>query len=142
MSVNNDGAAMYRSRTITISIRRPQREVYDFLAEPLNLPTWGSTIGASIEHVSGNDWASESENGKLIYRYHPRNEYGILDHAVFREGEEPFTVPMRIAANGDDGAEVIYTLYQRPSMTEAEFDSEAEWVQADLLTLKSLLETR
>ena len=133
---------MYRSRTITVSIRRPHREVYEFLVEPLNLPTWGSNLGSTIEHVSNNDWASEGEHGRLIFRYHPRNEYGVLDHAVFGEGETPFMVPMRVVANGEDGAEVIYTLYQRPSMTEAEFDSEAEWVQADLLTLKSLLETR
>jgi hypothetical protein len=124
-----------------VSIRCPHRQVYDFLAEPLNLPTWGSNMGATIEHVSGNDWASEGEHGRTIYRYHPRNEFGILDHAVFREGEQPFTVPMRIVANGD-GAEVIYTLYQRPGMTDEEFLSEREWVEADLMTLKALLESR
>lgn len=133
---------MYRSRTITISIQRPWRDVYDFLAEPLNLPTWGSSTGSTIEHVSGTDWASESESGRLIFRYFPRNEFGILDHATFREGETPFTIPMRIVANGEDGAEVLYTLYQRTGMTDATFDSETEWVQADFLTLKSLLESR
>jgi hypothetical protein len=133
---------MYRSQTIAVSIRYPCRQVYDFLAEPLNLPTWGSNMGATIEHVSGNDWASEGEHGRVIYRYHPRNDFGILDHAVFREGEEPFTIPMRIVANGEDGAEVIYTLYQRPGMTDAEFESETEWVLADLMTLKALLEAR
>lgn len=133
---------MFRSHTISISIRRPWREVYDFLAEPLNLPTWGSNVGTTIEHVSGNDWASTGEMGRVIYRYHPRNEFGILDHAVFREGETPYTVPMRIVENGADGAEVIYTLQQRPGMSDEKFASEVEWVEADLLTLKSLLESR
>jgi hypothetical protein len=135
-------SAVYRSTTITVSIRCPWRQVYDFLAEPLNLPTWGSNMGATIEHVRGNDWASESENGRLIYRYHPRNEYGVLDHAVFQEGQTPFTTPMRIVANGEDGAEVMYTLFQRPGMSEEAFASEQEWVQADFLTLKTLLESR
>jgi hypothetical protein len=133
---------MYRSQTIAVSIRSPARQVYEFLAEPLNLPTWGSTLGSTIEHVSGNDWVSEGENGRFIYRYHPRNDFGILDHAVFREGEQPFTVPMRIVANGEDGAEVLYTLYQRPGMTDEQFKSEAEWILADLMTLKVLLESR
>ena len=133
---------MYRSRTITTSIRYPHREVYEFLAEPLNLPTWASNIGPTIEHVSGTDWASDTESGRVIFRYHPRNPYGILDYAAFQEGEEPFTVPMRIVANGEDGAEVLYTLYQRPGVTDAQFESEAAWIEADLLTLKTLLEAR
>lgn len=132
---------MYRSTTITISINCPWKQVYDFLAEPLNLPTWGSNMGNKIEHVSGSDWASEDENGRTIYRYQPRNEFGVLDHAVFKEGETPFTTPMRIVANGE-GAEVLYTLFQRPGMSEEAFTSEIEWVQADFLTLKSLLESR
>ena len=132
---------MYRSQTITVSIQCPHRQVYEFLVEPLNLPTWASTVGSTIEHLSGNDWASDTETGRLIYRYHPRNEYGILDHAVFRPGETPFTVPMRIVANGD-GAEVIYTHFQRPGTSDEAFASEAEWVQADFLTLKTLLESR
>jgi hypothetical protein len=131
---------VYRSRTITITIRCPQQIVYDFLAEPLNLPTWGSNMGNTIEHVSATDWASTGEHGRIIYRYHPRNEFGILDHALFREGEAPFTVPMRVVANDVDGAEVLYTLYQRPGMSSDEFLSEGEWVAADLLTLKALLE--
>jgi len=136
------GGHVYRSRTITTSIRRPHREVYEFLAEPLNLPTWAQGLGNTIEHVSGTDWASEGENGRIIFRYHPRNDFGVLDHAVFRESETPFTVPMRVVANGADGAEVIYTLYQRPGMTDAQFESETEWVRADFLTLKTLLESR
>jgi hypothetical protein len=132
---------VYRSRTITTSIRYPHRQVYEFLVEPLNLPTWASNIGPTIEHMSGTDWSTDGENGRLILRYQPRNEYGILDYAAFREGEEPFMIPMRIVANGD-GAEVIYTLYQRPGVTDAAFESEAAWVEADLLTLKTLLEAR
>lgn len=133
---------MFRSRTISTSIRCPHQKVYEFLIEPLNLPTWASGVGPRIAHLQDNDWVGEDEQGnRTIYRYHPRNEYCVMDHAVFREGETPHTVPMRIVANGEDGAEVIYTLYQRPGMNDEAFDSEAEWVQADFLTLKALLET-
>jgi hypothetical protein len=99
-------------------------------------------MGAKIEHVTGNDWVSSDDEGEVTYRYHPRNEYGILDHAVFRQGQAPFTTPMRIVANGEDGAEVLYTLFQQPGMSDATFHSEIEWVQADFLALKSLLESR
>jgi hypothetical protein len=132
---------MFRSETISISINCPWREAYEFLLEPLNLPTWSSTLGPSMVHVSGSDWASETPTGKLIFRFPPRNEFGVLDHAVFFEGEEPMTYPMRVFANGD-GADLIYTLFQRAGMDDDVFRSEAEWIRADFLALKSLLESR
>jgi hypothetical protein len=132
---------MFRSETISISIDCPHQDVYEFLLEPLNLPTWASNMGPSIEHVSGLDWASDTPAGRLLLRYPPRNPYGVLDHSVFREGKIPRISPMRVFAN-DDGAEVTYTLFQRTGMSDELFRSEVEWMRADLLSLKSLLESR
>ena len=132
---------MYRSRTFSISIRCPWDQVYEFLVEPLNLPTW-TQLGTRIEHVAGPDWKVETEDGPLFVRYHPRNKDGILDHAIFREGEEPLTQHMRIVPNGTDGSELVYTIYQRPGMADEVFDSEISWAESDLLALKSLLEAR
>lgn len=132
---------MMKSETITVRIDRPAAEVYEFLREPRNLPSWTSMPGPSFEHLSGNDWATEAATGRIIYRYADRNPYFVLDHAVFAEGTEPFTTPMRIVSIGE-GSEVLYTLIQRPGMTDAELASEREWVKADFLTLKTLMEAR
>ena len=48
---------------------------------------------------------------------------------------------MRVFANGE-GCELTYTMYQRAGTSDASFASEIEWVRADFLALKSLLETR
>lgn len=132
---------MFRSETISISIDCPHREVYEFLLEPLNLPTWASNLGHSIEHVSGNDWATDTPEGRLFVRYPERNSYGVLDHAIFVDGKNPVISPMRVFANGG-GAEITYTQFQRPNMSDEKFHSEVEWMRAEFLTLKSLLETR
>jgi hypothetical protein len=47
--------------------------------------------------------------------------------------------PMRAVANGS-GSEVVFTLYRRPEMSEAEFARDADWVASDLARLKALLE--
>lgn len=133
---------MYNSRTISVSILCPVKQVYEFLAEPLNLPTWAASFTGKIEHLSGNDWLADIEGNPVIVRYHPRNEFGILDHAVFPEGTTPLTTPMRIVANGDDGTELLYTHYQRPGVSDEVYVSESEWVLADLMALKSLLEAQ
>ncbi|WP_437191328.1 hypothetical protein [Planctomicrobium sp. SH527] len=47
--------------------------------------------------------------------------------------------PMRVVANGE-GCEVMFTLFQLPSMSDEQFTNDASMVEADLLTLKSVLE--
>ncbi len=132
---------MFRSLTITVSIARPFEEVYEFLAEPLNLPTWTVAI-ERIEHRRDSDWTATTPEGEVIIRYPARNKYGVLDYSVRRPGESAaYVIPLRVFAN-DDGAELTFTHYQRPGMSEELFNSEAEWIRSDLLTLKTLLETR
>ena len=122
-----------------MSIRRPWREVYEFLAEPLNLPTWAAGL-QGIVHVRDNDWRSDTEDGPIMFRFTPRNEYGVLDFGVARKGVAPVIMPVRVSANGADGAELTYAVFQRPGTSDESFRSEAAWIEADLLALKSLLE--
>lgn len=132
---------MFRSETVSIAIDCPWQDVYEFLAEPLNLPTWSSDLGTSIRHIGGTDWVSDTPEGPVTIRFSPRNPHGVLDHAIFREGEPALTTPTRVFAN-DGGAEITYTMFQRPGISDAQFASELEWIRSDLLALKSLLESR
>ena len=132
---------MFKSRTISIPIYRPYDEVYDFLAEPLNFPSWASNLGSDFIQTGANEWATTTRNGRVILRFSPRNTFGILDHQVFLEGKTAHTTPMRLIEN-DEGCEVIYTQFQRPGMSEDAFASEIEWVTSDFEALRSLLESR
>lgn len=130
---------MFRSLTITISINRPPADVYEYLVEPLNLPTWTTGIDRMV-HREGEDWVATTSVGELIFRYTPRNSYGVLDYSIRAVDEEGVhVVPVRVFANGE-GAEITLTHYQRSGMSDAEFDSEAEWIRTDFETLKALLE--
>lgn len=131
---------MFKSRTISIPIYRPYDEVYEFLVEPRNFPSWASNLGSDFTRITDYEWATSTRNGRVVLRFAPRNEHGILDHAVFLEGKTPVVTPMRLIEN-DEGCEIIYTQFQRPGMTEAAFESEIEWVMSDFTALRSLLES-
>ena len=131
---------MYKSRTLSFPVARPYSEVYEFLAEPRNFPSWASNLGADFKHVDGTEWATTTRTGKVRLRFASHNAFGILDHAVYAEGTTPVTTPMRVIQNGD-GAEILFTLLQRPGMSDEAFESEAEWVTSDFEALRSLLET-
>jgi hypothetical protein len=75
----------------------------------------------------------------MRFRFVPPNELGVLDHHVeLPDGQEVLN-PMRVVPNGA-GSEVIFTLFQRPGMSDEEFARDARTVETDLRKLKSVLE--
>lgn len=125
-------------RILTIAIERDARDVYAFASQPGNLPRWAAGLGSGVTRA-GEDWHVETPQGRLRLRFAPPNDYGVLDHTVtLPEGTE-VDVPVRVVPNAS-GAEVMFTLFRQPGMSDADFERDAEAVKADLATLKRLLE--
>lgn len=129
---------IYPSRTISVSIDRDYREVYDFASIPENFPRWAAGLGRRFER-SGGEWTAEDPQGRSIrIRFSRPNEFHVLDHTVFGEAGE-IRNAMRVVPNGT-GAEVMFTLLRTPQMTEEAFAADAAAVERDLEALKTLLE--
>jgi hypothetical protein len=126
------------SRTLTVSIDRDWREVYDFASIPENFPRWAAGLGRRFER-SGDEWTAEAPDGRPIrIRFSPPNRHGVVDHTVLVDGKESHNA-MRVVPNGT-GAEVMFTLLRTPGMTADAFAADAAAVERDLLALKTLLE--
>lgn len=128
------------SRTLTCSIQRPPSEVYEFAANPENLPKWIRSFCLSVKR-SGDEWLMETPTGVMSIRFVPTNEFGVLDYRVTLPDGQPVLNPMRVVANGD-GSEVMFTLFQLPGMSDEQFATDAGMAEADLRTLKTILEER
>jgi hypothetical protein len=77
--------------------------------------------------------------GRVTITFAPRNDFGVLDHAVTLPSGETVYNPLRVIRDGD-GCEVVFTIRQRPEMTDEDFKRDADAVAKDLATLKSLVE--
>lgn len=130
---------LLRTDYIGVTIARPWREVYAFLAVPENFPKWASGLGRSFRALNGGEWLAETPFGPMKVQFSEQNVYGVLDHYVIPETGDAIYCPMRVFANGD-GSEVVFTLFQRPGMSDEAFARDAAWVKRDLLALKKLLE--
>ncbi len=126
------------AQTITYSINRRAPEVYHFASNPENLPQWIKSFCLSVPK-SENDWQMETPTGWIGIRFVPNNEFGVLDHTVTLPDGQSILNPMRVVANGH-GSEVMFTLFQLPGMSDEQFAKDASMVEADLLTLKTVLE--
>jgi hypothetical protein len=130
---------MATSLHISIGVDRPVSAVYDFAADPLNLPRWAAGLAGSTVERDGDGWFTDSPMGRVTFTFTPHNDYGVLDHDVTIPSGETVYNPLRVIRDGD-GCEVVFTLRQRVGMTDEEFDRDAESVAKDLATLKAIVE--
>jgi hypothetical protein len=127
------------SQTLSVTIDRDWREVYDYASKPLNLRHWAAGLGADF-HAAGDEWVFRDPGGHPVrLRFTAQNPYGVLDHDVFPPGADPVHVAMRVMPNGD-GAEVTFLLLRTPAQSDADYARDAAAVQRDLDSLKTLLE--
>jgi hypothetical protein len=125
-----------KTRTLAVSIACPSGQVYDFVADPRNLPRW-SLFGSVTK--SGDQWVVDTPDGPVGFRFVEANEFGVLDHYVKLGSGVEIYVPMRVILNGE-GSEVLFTLFQAPDMSDQAFAVDARQVERDLARLKVVLE--
>lgn len=127
-----------KSRTLSISIQRPQEQVYDYILDLARFPDWATSFCLSIREEDGK-WLMQTLDGLAEIRFVERNKFGVLDHVV-SSGSGPETpVSMRAIANGS-GCEVLFTIFQSPTMSDEQFRNDADMVMRDLQSLKNVLD--
>ena len=129
---------MRESLHLSIRIARPAAEVYAFVRDPANLPSWAAGLSGSIEEREGR-WFADSPMGEVEVRFVEENAYGVLDHDVTLPDGTTVTNPMRVIADRGD-CEVVFTVRQAPGATDEAFEADAAAVRADLASLKARLE--
>jgi hypothetical protein len=128
-----------RSRHISIGIDRPASIVYDFVADPFNLPRWAAGLAGSTVERDGERWFTDSPMGRVTIAFTPRNDFGVLDHDVTLPSGETVYNPLRVISDGD-ACEVVFSLRQRPGISDEDFQRDADSVAQDLATLRDLVE--
>lgn len=130
--------AVMNTEHISISISCSFETTYNFLSHPGNFTKWASGLGKLFQG-EGELWHAETPMGVMKMRFTPSNAFGIVDHTLItKEGTEMYN-PMRVIQNAD-GCDVVFTLFQRPEMSDQDFQKDADWVKRDLIVLKDLLE--
>jgi hypothetical protein len=131
-------ATTFKSQHVSVSINRSPDQVYAFVSNPENLPKWAAGLSGSIKKIGG-DWIGESPMGSVKIKFADANRFGILDHHVTLPSGESVYNPMRVFPN-HTGSELIFTVYQRPEMSDEMFAEDTRAVTRDLKSLKALLD--
>ncbi len=129
---------MLPARVISVSINRSAADVYAFAHQPVNFPKWAAGLSNTLTQDGGR-WIAATPAGTAEVVFTPPNDFGILDHWVKLATGATVYVPLRVIPNRD-GAEVQFTLFREPDMSEADMARDAGLITKDLAALKALLE--
>ena len=131
---------MLKARTLTVEIARPPDDVYRYLAEPANLASWTMAKNGRPEPSAGpNSWAYDGPRGTVLIHFTPPNPFLVLDYRIQQGPQVTHAGFVRVIRNGG-GTVLTHTSVQQPLVSDAMFASEEEWLESDLLVLKTLLE--
>ena len=128
---------MLESKTLSVTIDRNWKEVYEAVWRPEDFPKWASGLSQSLLTRDGDAWKAEGPEGQIRITFTGHNDFGVMDHSVLLGDGTVICVPLRVIRNGE-GAEVQLTLFRQPGMGDDRFAVDAEWVARDLLALKRL----
>jgi hypothetical protein len=127
-----------QSRHVSRVISASPQSVYDFAANPDNLPRWASGLARSEVTREGDTLWVESPMGRVSVHFVAPNEFGILDHDVTLPSGVTVTNPVRVLPH-PDGAEIVFAVRQL-DLTDDEFDRDVKTVEEDLDRLRQLAE--
>lgn len=126
------------SRHVRRVIRRTRDEVYEFAANPANLPTWATGLANTPVTIDGDRLIAESPMGQVTVRFVPHNDLGVLDHDVTLPSGTVVNNPVRVLSH-PNGAEILFTVRQI-ELTDEEFEHDLVTVAEDLKRLAQVLE--
>ncbi|GIG23001.1 polyketide cyclase [Cellulomonas chitinilytica] len=125
---------------LSVFIDRAASDVYAYVSDPANLPTWALGLGSSVVQEEDGRWFVATAEGRVGFTFVAPNELGVLDHVISLPDGTTVYVPLRVIADGADRCEIVFTLRRAPGMSDQELERDAGLVSTDLAVLKDVLE--
>ena len=129
-----------RANTKSVTIPASTEEVFAFLGDPGNLPTWAVGFARGIRR-DGDSWIVQTADGEFPIRYGIDEGRGTIDiHTTVAPGVE-VSAYSRVLANGS-GAEYVFTHFQEPGMPDEVFAGQSAALAEELALLPILFRAR
>src|SRR5262249_36671601 len=134
------GGGTMRSNTQSVSIDARPEHVFDFVANPENLPRWAVGFARSITRV-GDDWVVETANGPVSIHYVTDPGLGVVDFHFSPAPGVDLAAYSRVGPNGD-GAEYQFPELQPPGLSDEAFAGQIEALGEELVVLRSIFKAQ
>ena len=114
-----------KARTVTAVLDAPREQVFRYLADVENLPTWATEFARELKFEDGKTKVVNGL-GEFYFSIEADPDTGVIDMYAGPTEEELAVFPTRVV--GLPGGKVAYsfTMFQGPEMPEELFESQYE----------------
>lgn len=129
-----------RSDTQTLNLDIPAPELFEFLADPENLPLWAVGFARAVRR-EGDDWLVRTGGGEVRLRMVVDRSLGTIDFRMTPAPGVETIAYSRVLPNGA-GAEYVFTQFQVEGMPDEVFDTQRRVLGEELQILGLLTHAR
>jgi Polyketide cyclase / dehydrase and lipid transport len=127
-----------RADTKSVSIDATPAKVFQFLADPQNLPRWAVGFAQAIR-PDGSGWVVTTSGGPIALQIDADGRHGVVDYHLSPAPGVEWLAASRVVARGK-GSEYMFTQFQASAMPDATFEQSIRTLAHELVVLKALLE--
>ncbi len=126
------------ANTKTVSIDANPIKVWQFLADPRNLPRWAVGFAKSVREEGGR-WFVQTGAGEMGVRVMADDAGGVVDFWMSPAPGVEVLAASRVIPRGD-GSEYTFTQFQAPGMSDETFLKNVKALEHELTVLKAIAE--
>jgi hypothetical protein len=124
-----------RNETVTTVLGAPAREVFEFLADVENLPTWATEFARRLKR-EGEDYKVVNGLGEFFFEIRADADTGVIDMYAGPEKESMALFPTRVVALPDGRSAYTFTMFQAPDMPDELFESQYASLQREFAQIE------
>lgn len=119
------------SHTATAVLDAPREEVFAYLSDVRNLPTWATEFAQELR-LEGEDFKVVTPLGEVYFEIHADRDTGIIDMLAGASQEGMGLFPTRVVGLPDGRSAYSFTLFQAPGMRDEDFERQCRSLEREL----------
>ena len=112
-----------RTATVTTVLDAPQPAVFDYLADPENLPRWATEFARELRR-DADGYTVVNGLGEFRFEIHADRGTGVVDMFAGPDRDRMAVFPTRAVALPDGRTAYTFTMFQGPEMPDDLFEAQ------------------
>jgi len=124
------------NRTVTAVLDAPMQEVFEYLAEVENLPSWATEFAQELKH-EGGEAKIVNPLGELYFRIVADARTGVIDMYAGPTRDALALFPSRVIALPGGRSAYTFTMFKEPETPDDLFESQYESLRREFDNIRA-----
>ena len=124
-----------KSRTVTAVLPAPKDEVFGYLSEIENLPSWATEFARELKVVGGRHKVVNGL-GEFFFEIRADPGSGVIDMLAGPADDELALFPARVVPLGEETSAFTFTMFQAAGQSDELFDGQYESLLREFVNIE------